>query len=307
MRKAFIFFFFIPFLALSPALLSQDYKGKGRQIGYVFDEQGAPLEGVTVKLFSLKVQQGFQISTEKDGKWVAFGIGGGSWNVDFEKFGFIPRKISIQVNEWQRNPEIRINLKKAEGLILTDELKEMLNKGNDLFEAKKYDEAAAAYLAILEKYPDAYIMNKNVGNCYFAQEKYDEAEAYYLNILEKDPRNYEAMLLIGNSYANRGQTDKALEWYGKIEFDKIDDPIVLYNVGTNYYNNSRFEEALKYYKRATELQKDFTDGLYQLGLTYLTMGSYPDSIATFETYLKIDPDSERAGQVKGFLEFLKKK
>jgi len=295
------------FLVFSLALYSQDYKGKGRQAGHVFDEQGAALEGVTVKMFSLKAQQSFQVTTDKDGKWVAFGIVGGGWNVDFEKFGFVPKKISIQVNEWQRNPEIKVNLKKAEEMILTDELQEMLTKGNDLYDAKKYDEAVATYAAILEKFPDAYIINKNIGNCYFAQEKYDEAEAFYLKILEKDARSFEAMLLVGNCYANRGQTDKALEWYGKIEFEKIDDPIVLYNVGTNYYNNSKFEEALKYYKRATELQKDFTDGLYQLGLTYLTMGSYPDSIAAFESYLKIDPDSERAGQVKGFLEFLRKK
>lgn len=286
---------------------AQDYKGKGRQIGYVFDEQGAPLEGVAVKLFSLKVQRGFEVSTDKDGKWVAFGIIGGSWNVDFEKFGFMPRNIAIQINEWKRDPETKINLKRAEGLILTDELKEMLNKGNELLDGRKYDEAAAAFRAILEKFSDAYLINKNIGNCYFALEKYEEAEAFYLKILEKDPRNFDAMLLIGNCYASRGQTDKAMEWYGKIEFDKINDPIVLYNVGTNYYNSSRFEEALKFYKRATELQADFADGLYQLGLTYLTIGSYPDSIATFEGYLKVDPDSARAGQVKGFLEFLKKK
>jgi tetratricopeptide (TPR) repeat protein len=298
---------FLLFFALLFFSYSQDYKGKGRQLGYVFDEQGAPLEGVTVKLFSLKVQQGFQTSTDKEGKWVAFGIVGGGWNVDFEKFGFMPKKISIQINEWKRSPEIKVNLKKAEGLILTDELTEMLNKGNELFDAKKYDEAADAYKVVVEKFPDAYIMNKNVGNCYFAQEKYDEAEAFYQKILEKDPRNFEAMLLVGNCYANRGQAEKALEWYGKIEFDKIEDSIVLYNVGTNYYNNSKFEEALKYYKRAPELQKDFTDGLYQLGLTYLNIGSYPDAIATFESYLKIDPDSERAGQVKGFLEVLRKK
>jgi len=32
-------------------LLAQEYKGKGRAIGVVTDEQGNPLEGVTVKLF----------------------------------------------------------------------------------------------------------------------------------------------------------------------------------------------------------------------------------------------------------------
>ena len=293
-------------LALSLSSYSQDYKGKGRQLGSVFDEQGAPLEGVTIKLFSQKVQQGFETKTDKDGKWVAFGIVGGGWNLDFEKPGFAPKKIAIQVNEWQRNPEIRINLAKAEGLILTDELKDMLIKGNELFDAGQFAEAAAAYGEILAKFPEAFIIHKNIGNCYFAQEKYDEAEASYRKILENEPGNAEAFLLIGNCYANRGQVDQALEWYGKIEFEKIEDPVVLYNVGTNYYNNSKFEEALKYYRKAVELRKDFSDGLYQLGLTYLAMNSQPEAIAVFENYLQVDPDSSRAGQVKGFLEVLKK-
>lgn len=305
MKKGTLFLGWIAFLSLLG--FSQDYAGKGRLVGYVFDEQGKPLEGVKIKLFSLKVQQGFEAVTGNDGKWVALGITGGGWNVDFEKSGYVPKKIAIQVQEYQKNPEIKVNLKKAEGLIVTDELKEMLTKGNQLFDEKKYEEAVEAYKAILEKFPDAYIIYKNIGNCCFQQEKYDQAEAYYLKILEKEPRNVDAMLLIGNCYANRGQPEKALEWYGKIEFDKIDDPIVLYNVGTNYYNSSKFEEALKYYKKATELQKDFTDGLYQLGLTYLTLGNYPESIVTFESYLKTDPGSERANQVKGFIEFLRKK
>ena len=295
-------------LVIFPLISSpQDYKGKGRQIGYVFDEQGNPLEGVAVKFFSLKVQQGFELTTDRSGKWVAFGIIGGDWNVDFEKAGFMPKKIAIQVNEWQRNPEVKVNLKRAEGLIVTEELKEGLNRGNQLFDEKKYEEAIAIFQAMLEKYPDAYILNKNIGNCYFAQEQYDLAEEYYWRILEKEPANAEAILMIGNCYANRGQNEKALEWYGKIEFEKIDDPIVLYNIGTNYYNSSKFEEALKYYKKATEKQKDFPDALYQLGLTYLTLGNYSESLSTFENYLKLDSDSERATQVRGFLEFLKKK
>lgn len=302
-----------PFLVLGVILLftlagpAQDYKGKGRVIGYVFDQDGQPIEGVSVKFFSPKIQQGFEITTDKKGKWVAFGIIGGGWNVDFEKAGYVPRKIAIQVDEWRRNPDVNITLEKAEGLILTEELKDELNKGNLLFEEKKYEEAIAVFQAMIEKYPDAYILNKNIGNCYFAQEQYDLAETYYMRILEREPGNAEAILLVGNCYANRGQNEKALEWYGKIEFEKIDDPIVLYNVGTNYYNSSKFDEALKYYQKAAEIKKDFPDALYQLGLTYLTLGKYAESISTFENYLKLDPDSERAGQVKGFLDFLRKK
>jgi len=288
-------------------LASQEHKGQGRITGFVLDEQGAPLAGVKVKFVYAKSQTGLEVVSEKDGKWVAAWLRGGAWNVDFEKFGYEPRKITLQVQEWQRNPEVRVNLKKATGLILTEELKDLLNKGNALFDAKDYGGAMAVYNDILAKYPDAYIINKNIGNCYFAEEKYDLAEQCFLRILDKDPQNADAMILIGNTYINRGDNAKALEWYGKIDIGKIQDPVVLYNIGTNYYNNSKFEDALKYYQKSADIQKDFPDGLYQLGLTYLNLQKNPEAIAAFETYLKVDKESQRATQVQSFLDYLKKK
>jgi tetratricopeptide (TPR) repeat protein len=304
MKKAFIILLAISILtALSWA---QVYKGKGRAFGVVTDEQGNPLEGVTVKLYFVKGEQGFSVKTDKDGKWVAAWIRGGQWNIDFEKIGYAPKKIAVELQEFQKNPEIKIALVKVEGLVVTDEIKEMLEKGNQLFDAQKYDEARAVYEDILTKFPDAYPIWKNVGNCYFAQEKYAEAEQAYQKILEKDPNNADAMVAIGNTFLNRGDKDKAFEWYGKVNVEKISDPVVIYNVGTMYYNNSRFSEALVYYQKAVEKQKNFTDALYQLGLTYLNLQKNQEAISTFEEYLKIDSESPRAEQVRAFLAYLKK-
>lgn len=294
-------------LLASVVLSAQDYKGKGRLLGVVTDEQGNPLEGVTVKLFSLRVQQGLEVKTGKDGRWIAAWIRGGAWNVDFEKVGYAPKKISIEVNEYQKNPEVAISLVKVEGLVVTDDIKELLTEGNRLFDEGKPDEAAAKYREILDKYPDAYPIYLNLGNCYFAKEDYDGAEAQYLKVLEKNPAHTEAIIAIGNCYSNRGDTAKALEWYGKVEFEKIDDPIVLYNLGTNYYNNAKFDDALKFYAKAVEKQKNSPDALYQLGLTYLNLQKNPESIAAFESYLAVDSESPRADQVRAFLDFLKKK
>ncbi|MBN2207610.1 MAG: tetratricopeptide repeat protein [Candidatus Aminicenantes bacterium] len=288
-------------------LAAQEYKGKGRLMGFVYDEAGAPLEGATVKLFSLRANIGFETQTDKEGKWVAAWIRGGGWNIDFEKVGYMPKKISVDVAEYSRNPEITINLAKVEGMVITDAVKDLLIKGNQLFEAEQYAEAEAVYNEILAQSPDAYIIWRNIGNCYFAREDYVKAEEYYLKVLEKDPRNADVILLIGNSYANRGEADKALEWYGKIEFAKIEDPIVLYNIGTSLYNQSRFEDALRYYGRAVEIQNEFTDAIYQTGLANLALGKNEDAVAAFERYLAVDADSERAGQVRGFLDYLKKK
>jgi tetratricopeptide (TPR) repeat protein len=305
MRKAGFFVIFI--LLASTIILSQAYKGKGKIRGYVFDEEGNPLEEVKVKLYSLKAQSGFETVTDADGRWKAYWIRGGTWNIDFEKIGYKPKKMSAVIKEWSKNPDMEIKMEKVEGLVISEELKEKLRRGNELFNEEKYGEALESYKSILEEFPDGFIIHKNIGNCYFQMEKYDLAEESYRKVLEKDSSNNETMLLIGNTYANRGQDDDALEWYGKIEFEKIDDPIVLYNIGTNYYKISKFEEALKYYKRAVEIQDDFLDGLYQLGLAHLTLGNNQEAIDVFEDYLEHDPDSEKASQVRGFVEFLKKK
>lgn len=300
-------FFIASLLLIVNLALAQGYRGKGKVIGYVYDEEGNPLEGVKVKLYSLKAHSGFETVTDANGKWKAFWIRGGKWNIDFEKEGYMPKKINAEIKEYSRNRDIEITMKKIEGMVITDELKDELKKGNELFDQKNYQEAIAFFTRITEEFPDAYVINKNIGNCYFALEQYDKAEEYYLKVLEKEPNNNEIILLIGNTYANRGDNQKAMEWYNKIDFEKIGDPIVLYNIGTSFYNMSRFEEALKYYKKAVEIQPDFLDGLYQLGLTHLTMGNYKQAIEAFNSYLKHDPDSQRASQVKSVIESLKKK
>lgn len=295
-------------LFLSTGLvMSQSYKGQGRLRGKVTDEAGNPLAGVKVKLFSIRGQSGFELTSNAQGEWSANYIRGGGYNIDFLKAGYELKSISTSIPEQTNNPPVEVKLKKMEGLMITDELKAALEAGNKLFGEKKFEEASKAYEDLIAKNPDAYILYKNVGNCRFELQQYDLAEAAYQKVLEKEPANPDILLLIGNCYANRDQADKAMEWYNKIDFEKITDPTVLYNIGTSYTKQSKFEDALKYYKRSVEVQKDFLDGLYQLGLTYLALGRNPEAILPFEDYLKIDPDSPRAEQVKGFIEFLKKK
>ena len=294
-------------LFISTLASAQAYKGQGRISGIVTDEQGNPLEGVKIKLYLEKVQSGFDTETDKNGEWKAWWIRGGTWKIDFEKPGYMPHKLDAEVNEWQKNPPIMVTMKRVEGAVLSEELVEALNEGNELFDNMKYEEAISSYKKILEQFPDAYIINKNIGNCYFQLENYEVAEEYYKKVLEKDPDDQEIMMFIGNTYTNRGENEKASEWYQKIDFETISDPIVLYNIGSNFYSGQKYEDALKYYQRAVEIKDDFLEALYQLGLVHLTLGNYQDSIQVFENYLQKDPDSERSVQVRNFIEFLKTK
>ncbi|MFW6129141.1 MAG: tetratricopeptide repeat protein [Candidatus Aminicenantaceae bacterium] len=301
-----VMFFLILTFMVTLFVFPQTYKGKARIMGYVYDEQGQPIEGVRVKLFSLNAQDGFEVKTDANGKWVASWIRGGGWNIDFEKMGYVSEHISYNVKTFGRNPEIEITMKEIEGLVVTEDIQEELGKGNDLFNEGKYEEALEVYEKILVDYPDAYVINKNIGNCYFQQEKFELAEKYYKKVLEIDPENNEIKMDIGNCYANRGFNEQALEWYNKVDFKEIKNVTVLFNIGTNLFNSRDYEEALKYYQRAVEIQEDFLDAIYQLGVVYLSLQDNDKAIRAFERYLELDSDSAKADQVRNFLEYLKK-
>jgi len=291
----------------SLSALSQDYAGKARTGGIVTDQDGNPIEGVKVKLISLKTNSGLEKFTDKKGEWKASWIKGGTWHIDFEKVGYKPKNISTELSELLKNPQIPTVLEKSEEVLMTKSVKEDFDKGYLLYEEGNYNEAIEVFNKVLEDYPDAYIVNMSIGDCSFQMEDYVKAEESYLKVLEKEPENHDVKIAIGNCYGNRGDNDKALEWYKKIEIDNIKDPVVLYNIGTYFYNGSQVEDAVVYYEKALELKEDFLDVIYQYGLAQLALGKNDLALNEFEKYLKYDPDSERADQVKGFIEYLKKK
>ncbi|MBM3309880.1 MAG: tetratricopeptide repeat protein [Candidatus Aminicenantes bacterium] len=305
MKKALTVLFCV--LVAAAAAAGQNYKGKARVLGVVLDQDGNPVAGVKVSFFLPEAGGGFSVQSEKDGRFTAAWLRRGNWNIDFEKVGYEPKKISLSVSEAEKNPEVKMTLKKVEGLFITEDLKKELTAANALFEAKDFAGALAAFQAMTAKYPEAYILEKNVGNCFFALEQYDKAEESYQKILAKDPANADAIVLVGNTYANRNETEKALEWYSKIQVDKIKDTTVLYNIGTNYFNLGKVEEAVKYFKAAVDVQADNTDALYRLGLAYVNLQRNAEAIVAFEAYLKVDSTSEQAAQVRNLVELLKKK
>ena len=296
---------------LSVSLFAQSgVVGKGKIKGIVLDENGKPLQGVTVKLFSLKSQAYFLPSpkTDSEGKWRAIYLRGGSWNIDFEKTGYENKKISYRVDETPgaKQPEIEIKLNKIEGIALTDTIVNELEKGNLLFTEKKFQEALLIYEDILKKNPEVFIIYKNIGNCYFALEKYDRAVEFYQKLFEKQPKSPETMTLIGNSYVNAKNMEKAMEWYGKIPFEEIKDADTLYNIGANLTNNNKNDLAVKYFKRAVEVDADFAEGYYQLGMTHTALNQIPEALEALKKFMELAPDSPNVGTARAIVDAFSK-
>jgi len=282
------------------------YKGKGKMRGVVVDEQGNPLQDVKVKLFCLRAQDGFTTTTDSDGEWKAFYIRGGIWHVDFSKPGYTPEKISTDVKEFGKLVEIETTLKKMEGLVLTDSLIDELNKANELFNEKKYDDAQKIYEKLLTENPDAYILNVNIGNCYFQKENYQKAIEYYKKVLEENPDYTRALISAGNAYINMKDKENALKYYEKVDIEKIKDTVVLYNIGNILYSHAQYEKAIEYFEKITKINPEDAEAFYQLGMSYTSLNKQQEAIKALEKFIELAPDSKNADVAKTIIEAYKK-
>lgn len=286
-------------IGLSLVLLPQATSGKGKMRGVVTDAKtGEPIEGVTVKLYCIKATAFYKPSpkTDKDGKWRAFHIRGGMWNLDFEKVGFEPKKLSFNVDTrpGMRRDLIETKLKKLEGPALDANIVEEINQARELMNNNKVQEAIDQFLVIKEKYKESSgiaIVNLYIGNAYSQLEQYKKAIESFKEAVEKYPKHQGLILSIGNSYSNLDQPEKAMEWFKKIPFDELDNTDTLYNIGVGFYNSFKYDDALKYFNKAIEINPEFAPAYYQLGMTYTALSKTTEAVESLKKFMELDPES----------------
>src|SRR4030043_1184076 len=132
MRKTGIFFV-SAFLILIIGF-AQDYKGKGRVNGFVYDEGGRPLEGVIVRLYYVDSRSGYEVKTDANGKWAGVWLRSGAGEIDFEKPGYLPHRISVKIKESDKNPDIQFTMQRRGGQAVSEEFKSLITEGGRLYE-----------------------------------------------------------------------------------------------------------------------------------------------------------------------------
>jgi hypothetical protein len=88
-------------------------RGIGRINGFVVDDGGAPIEGVTVRTATSGGDL-IEAQTDAKGKWTLPGIGRGEWLVTALKPGFTAKRLKVVVErEIDRTQDIKITLPKS--------------------------------------------------------------------------------------------------------------------------------------------------------------------------------------------------
>ncbi|MDR0314229.1 MAG: tetratricopeptide repeat protein [Treponema sp.] len=144
--------------------------------------------------------------------------------------------------------------------VVTENALAYFNRGSDLIQEGKYDEA-------IQELDRALTINKNF------------AEAF----------SYRAF-----AYSKKGDNERTIADYTAAIELQPNFPAALNNRGLAYEKKGDLDRAIADFSTAINIKPDYIEALNNRGLTYNSKGNYNQAIADLNTVLRIQPDYEAA-------------
>jgi len=310
--RLWVFFFALSVLTLG--LFGQAGRGKGFLSGTVVDETNKIMVGIEVTVeFPGALKD--SIKTNAKGEWSFIGLGTGSARIIASADGYIPAVANVTVRQLERNPPITLQLKidlEKKARLDDESSLAILDKGNQLYSAKQYDEALAIYNEFITQNPKVYQIYFNIGDCYRDKGDIEAAIKTYDLGREKAAENNDvpvqakALAAIGEIHLRQNHMPKAQEYFRKSLELNPKDEVLAYNVAEIFFGNNNTDGAIEYYKLAVQIKPAWSAPYIKLGYAYLNKDDFESAIKNFEEFLRIDPENSQAPVVQNILNSLPK-
>jgi cytochrome c-type biogenesis protein CcmH/NrfG len=125
-------------------------------------------------------------------------------------------------------------------------------------------------------------------------------------ILKKDPKNLSALAELGNLYFDSDKPKEAIEAYQQYLAIKPDNADIRTDMGIMYRKLGQFDKAIEEFKKAAQFDPNHVHSRYNIGIVLLhDKQEIKGAIKAWEEYLKVDPNSERAQQIRTQIEKMK--
>jgi tetratricopeptide (TPR) repeat protein len=321
MRSKNIFIIFLVYFlcfSLSLNLSAQQGRGRGRLRGEVRDEAGSPIEGAKIVAQHLTYGTIFTSESDNKGNWAIMGLGTGNFRITASKEGYGTVSHEMSISQFSKqNPPLGITLKKVQvaemnmPAIQGEGSLVLFEEGTELFNQKKYAEAAAKFEEFVGENPTIYQVNINIGNCYREMGEYDKALEAYTKILEKvkeekgsiegDEGAARALAGIGETYFKQGNLEKAREYLKQAVDNFPTDEILAFNVGEIYFKQGETDKAIEYFLLAVKIKESWARPHRQLGYAYLNKGKYKLAVDSLKKFLELAPNDPQAEDIKNLI------
>ena len=304
---------------------------QGRIAGFVVDDEGNAMEGVSIHAATPAWPRTFEDTTRSDGSFAFIGLTSDEWNFTAvcedacadnhtDKIGDTAIGYEQNVMPWRitqgRNPPIKMTMisirhpfeialgeTALEGLD-PEALEAEMNQADEAFADGRFDEAIAGYESLLSALPTFHMLHVQIGETLVRRGDYQEAIEAFERALAEDSENEDARAGIARARLSMGDFDAASQELqaaaGSLNATKED----LYNLGELEFAQGQVDTAAGWYEKAAAIDPNWEKPLFKLALVALNKGDIPTAKEYFQRVVDVGPNSPEGAQAQATLNAL---
>jgi tetratricopeptide (TPR) repeat protein len=282
-------------------------QGGGRVSGVVRDDHGNPIKGAIIIADNPDASPGsFTTSADSKGQFAIVGLQTGVWTIRVGAPGYSSDGGELRVRA-ANSPTITFRLQKlvvppsALGTTAPKDLQTALAAADALYNSQQWDEAIAAYAAILKQSPSLSVINLQIAAAYRNKKAYDSAIAAYSQLLNSDPDNDKAKIGIAMTNLEKGDLEMAEQTLTTAAQSAGATREVFYDLGEVKRARSRMDEAVAAYERAAQIDPTWGKPPLALGKIALDKGDTATARKYCQMVVDVDPISPEAAEATAML------
>jgi tetratricopeptide (TPR) repeat protein len=301
-------------LVLSALFAGEAAAQVGRVNGVVKDDSGNPVKGATVTAVNPNIgPTTYTATTDDKGRFTIIGLRAGQWRFGASAPGYAGDVGELSVRFGSPNATLALTLRKNGplataplGSVTAREIQSQLTAADAFFNQQKWDEAIAAYKAIVARTPALSVVHLQIAASYRNKKDYDSAVAAYEALLAADPGNQKAKVGIAAVSLERGDAATAEATLSAAAESADAGRDVYYNLAELKSTNGNAAEAAQFYRKAADADPAWGKPRYKLGLLAMKSGDNAGAARFMTDVVTVDPTSQEAALARTALEQLKK-
>jgi predicted Zn-dependent protease len=294
---------FILFCLFLAATASAQPKGKGQINGRILDDQGKPAANVQIRATRGGDALILEAKSNDKGEWSLQGMAAGQWDFAFQKEGFDPQRVQVEIAE-TKNPPIEMKLTKA--VDPNAELQTEMKKAIALQQEGKVADARKLIEDLLVKYPSAHRLHAFVASTYEAEKNVDKAIEHIRIVVEKEPADIDMKLYLAELLTTKGDKAEAQKIMDSIDMTKVSDPTLFINMAINSINAGKGDEAVALLDKIAKQFPTRADVHYYRARANIVSKKLVEAKADLEKFVSMAaPDAREMADAKKLLEQLK--
>ena len=303
---------FVVSLAVTGTALAQGGMIKGK----VLDAQGQVVPDAKVSIVATESDaRHFETTSDKKGEFIQIGLKSGAYKITATKDKIGTQTLMTTVRQGGSGSNLEFRLSPVSGLTAADTkkmaaLQAAFTAANDAAKAGNQDLAITKYQEAIALQPECKDCYVSIGYAQTEKKSYDAAEASFKKAIELDANAAEASSGLAALYNAQKKYDLAQAAGAKAASlmpagGGGGGAEASYNQGVILFNSQKFADAKVQFENAVKANPGMALAQYQLGMTSLNLGQIPDAVKALETYLTLEPNGEKAAEVKAAIPALK--